>query len=276
MVWSYLVEIQVGKDHYPLDDESKMRIEADPDPLVRYCLLESQYAQFNPLLNNPDEFFNLPQEARLALVRRMVGGGNKVAALISHAVDHQLKKGIVSEIELFEILSDYMNKAEFKNHYKDDIENPSSDGWKEYDKGRDIDSLWRLVPQLPEVLSHILIENLPPGAGMSPGIPDDVLQGVSDRQLTTLLYRQDIELPEFRKRIFFEADKERSEVKYAAISHHFDFQYRELAEILAKPDQERMRILAELTGAGDLSLCLYAAIFDILSRSEKVLSHPIS
>jgi hypothetical protein len=37
-----------------------------------------------------------------------------MANLIGHAVDHQLKEGKVSVIELFEILSDYVNRVGMK------------------------------------------------------------------------------------------------------------------------------------------------------------------
>ena len=107
----------------------KQRIGADPDPLVRYCLLEeSRWGVFGRALANAGAFsasdladagafFALPQEARLAKVRSSCGSGTEIANLIGHAVDHQLKEGKVSAIELFEILSDYVNSSEFKKRY---------------------------------------------------------------------------------------------------------------------------------------------------------------
>lgn len=45
-----------------MDDEEEMvlkeRIEADVDPLVKYCLLQGDD------INNPESFFSLPQEVR--------------------------------------------------------------------------------------------------------------------------------------------------------------------------------------------------------------------
>lgn len=238
------------------------RIEEDPHPLVRYCLLV-----WSPLLDyRPEEFFKLPQEARLASVRELNGCGEEVAALISYAVDHQLKDGTVSEIDLFEILLDYVNRAEFKAAYADERDTYGS---KEYRKGQDIESLWTLVLKLPENISHVLIEHLPPSADLSTVIPEAVLQGMNNRQLTTLLSRQDIKLPELRKRIFFEADQERWEVRAAAICCNLDLTYQEFTQVLAKPEKERRAMLTELAvETSDLRLCLYSAIHDILRRRE--------
>jgi hypothetical protein len=244
----------------------KQRVDQDPDPLVRYCLLESSWGLLRRDLADADAFFALPHGARLAKVRSLHGSGEAMASLIGHAVDHQSKEGKVSAIELFEILSDYVNKTEFKKHYGSD--NESYDGLTEQLRGKDIDALWRLALKVPEGISHILIENLPPGAGLSSGIPDDVLSGMSDGQLTTLFSREDIQLKELRKKVFFEAGDERGEVKGAAIRYNFDLDYAEFGAILALPKSEAGQILSELTCAHNLSLCLYKAIYDVLLESD--------
>ena len=149
-------------------------------------------------LSHVDAFFALPQEARLAKVRSSYGSGTEIAHLIGCAVDHQLKEGKVSAIDLFEIISDYVNRTEFKTRYGQD--NESYDGFTEYGRGKDVDALWRLVLKVPEYISDVLIKNLPPGAGLSSRIPEDVLSGMSDGQLTTLFNREDIHLEELRKK----------------------------------------------------------------------------
>lgn len=245
----------------------KQRIEEDPDPLVRYCLLESGWGLFPRDLGDADAFFTLPHEARLATIRELHGSGEAMATLIGHAVDHQLKEGKVSAIELFEILSDYVSKTEFKKHYAPD--NESDDGLTEYGRGKDIDALWRLVLKVPENISHILIENLPPGAGLSSGIPDDVLSGMSDGQLTTLFNREDIELEELRKKVFFDAgEKTRDEVRVAALRYNFDLDSAEFGAILALPKSEAGKIIGDLRYAHNLSLWLYEAIYDVLLNGD--------
>lgn len=245
----------------------RLRIEEDTDTLVRYSLIEANSTLFDEYLADPVKFFSLPHVARLAKIRCLQGGGTQIGALISHALDHQLKDGSVTEIEIYEILSDYVNKPEFKSYYIS--EGISYDGYGEYLDEKDIEALWRLVPILPDGVSHLLIKNLPFGAGLSPRIPDDVLSEMSDRQLTTLFYRPGIRLTELRKKIFFETDEKRDQVKNAAMSQAFDLDYEEFAEILAKPEAEKVRSLGNLAVmARDLSVCLYDVIHDVLFTTD--------
>lgn len=71
-------------------------------------------AIFDDALKDADAFFKLPHEARLAKIRQVTGNGKVIAGLISQAVDKQLKEGAVSEIEIYEILADYVAKAGFR------------------------------------------------------------------------------------------------------------------------------------------------------------------
>ena len=226
-------------------------------------------------LRDPEKFFAIPHEAQLATVRKLTDGGEGVAKLISYAVEHQLKDGRISEVKLFEILSDYLDKPVFKNQYKEDPLN--YDGWSKYVAGKDIEALWELVLKLPEDISHVLIEHLPENAGLSNGIPKHVLDGISNRQLETLFFRFDIGLESFRKQKLFEAAQRDGEEKddaidgmrMAAITHAFDLTIEEFAGILAKPDKPRVKTLKELSMvAGDLRLCLFEAIHDALFASE--------
>ena len=70
----------------------KERIEADPDDLVKYCLLESTWNFLDKDIQNPQTFFNLVHAARLAKVRRLKGGGDKVVSLITYAVENLLEQ----------------------------------------------------------------------------------------------------------------------------------------------------------------------------------------
>lgn len=138
----------------------KTQIENDPEPLVRYANLEGDSGPlFDSEMRDPEKFFALPHEARLAKVRRLTGQGEGIAKIITCAVEHQLKEGRISEIELFEILSDYLNKPEFKSRHADD--RFGYDGWGKFTAGKDIESLWELVLKVPENISHVIIELLP-------------------------------------------------------------------------------------------------------------------
>ena len=184
------------------NSDLKRQIDNDPEPLVRYAHLETEWTISDSEIDDPETFFALPHEARLAKVRRLTGSGKEVAKLISYAVNHQLKDGRVSEVELFEILTDYLNKPEFKESYVE--RQRSYDGFARVQSSKDIEALWELVLKVPENLSHVIIEHLPESAGLGSDIPKQVLEGMSDRQLQTLFYRADIGLDKFRKKKFFE------------------------------------------------------------------------
>jgi hypothetical protein len=246
----------------------RKQIDNDPDPLVRYAPLETEWVISDPEIDDPEAFFALPHEARLAKVRRLTDSGEEVATLIFYAVGHHLKDGRVSEVELFEILTDYLNKPEFKERY---VESQRSyDGFARFQSGKDIQALWELVVKVPENLSHVIIEHLPESAGLGSDIPKQVLEGMSDRQLQTLFYRSDIDLEKFRKQKFFEIteggakkkDYARDAVRHAAVVHAFDLTNEEFAEVLEKPEKPRVTILKDLAMSRDLRLCLFDAIHD--------------
>jgi hypothetical protein len=254
------------------EKDLRAQIDNDPEPLVRYAHLETPAGSSE--LEDAEEFFALPHEARLAKVRSVWGWGEVIANLVSHAVEHQLKDGRVSEMELLEILSDYLNNPRVRIRYSEDL--PWYDGFAKLQAGKDIEALWGLVLKVPESLSHVVIENLPESAGFCHGIPKYVLDGMSDRQLETLFYRSDIGLKELRKQKFLEAvegdagEKEyaKDRMQSAAVTHAFDLTNEEFAKILLKPAKPRVKILKMLSGAEDLRLCLYEATHDDLLVSD--------
>lgn len=239
----------------------KQRIEQDPHPLVRYALLERK-----PIAYDSVAFFALPHEARLAHIRSLRNGDlhgaqftahgvllQYVARLTAHAIDHRLGDGTVSETELFEILAEYVTGAEFTWSFKADIE-----------------ALWQLVPQLPPMLSHVLIRHLPAGPAYWVHFPEDVLQAMTNKQLATLFRRADVELTELRKQIFFGVSQKKGyRVRRAAISRNFNLTYPEFLTILEQPAPEKEWMLCQLINiAQDLSLCFYDAIKDALDDME--------
>ena len=252
------------------DQELRERIESDPDPLVRFSLLEDPSTlsvMYDEAFKDADSFFALPQPARLAKIRLLVGGGQWIAALISEALDKQLKEETVSELELYEILADYLTKPSFRERYIDI--GTSYDGYNEYSKGTDIESLWKLVPNLPGSLSTLLIENLPEAAGLISEIPRGVLDALTDTQLEILLSRKKIQLREFRKKLFWAAGLTRERLRSAAVRVNFQLDNEEFASILEKPPKERINILEDLAMmASDLRLCVFDAIHDSLFASE--------
>lgn len=249
----------------------KERIEMDSDPLVRYCLFEgkSEWKFFDEYIKDPQLFFSLPHEARLAKVRKLRGGGEAIASLIAYALDNCLEQGQVSEIELYEILADYIVKPSFREDYGEGRWANRYDGFGEYMVGKDVEALWALVIKVPEGISRVLIEHLPEKAGLSPGIPQNILEKLTPAQLETLLYRKDIVLKDFRKKIFEQSTERLDSVRSAAISCNFDLSYDDFSKILARPDSQKIDLLRDLSVmAGDLSLIFYEALYDILSTVD--------
>jgi len=266
-------KLHFGRDDTEEEKALKARIEMDSDPLVKYCLLESEWNFLDEDIKNPESFFSLPQEARLAKVRQLSGSGEPIASLIAFAVDNYLQQGQVTEIELYEILADYLNKPSFREHYGEDQWRSRYDGFGEFMAGKDVEALWALVVKVPEGISHVLIEHLPEQAGLSSGIPKNILEQFTPGQLETLLYRREVVLKELRRKLFQQPAERLDRVRSAAISCNFDLSYDDFSEILAKTDNEKIDILRDLSVmARDLSLVFYDALHDILSAVDDSLS----
>lgn len=253
-------------------------IEGDPEPLVKYALLETSGPDF-PSECQAKTFFDLTHEGRLAVSRALTGEGEEVAKLITYAIDNLLVNGKVSEIELFDILCDYLDKQKSAGFYSGD--DYTYDGLYEHSLGKDIDTLWELVPKAPAIISDLLIEKLPESAGLSCGIPSFVIDGLTERQLAKLLHRSDIRLEDLRKRMFMDAlekaDENRfsmSSVLLAAVSHSFHLSNSEFADILKENKQTQLVVFESLSmSARDLRLCVYQAMHDALMTSEVSYSY---
>lgn len=197
------------------DEAIKQRIEQDPDALVRYSLLETlatgSVLGDSDLLEDPDAFLALPHEARLAVVRSMVRHGKQIAAVLDHAIDHQLKEGVVSDIELFEILSDYVNKPVMPPLIRVMVLEISARF------GNFFRSCQRQSPTVDE--------NLPATIVREKVIPDAVLKELNTRQIEKLLYRSDVGLEQFRKEVFWRTDPRDFMTLLAATSHSFNLDY---------------------------------------------------
>lgn len=265
---SYVRYLSAATFNFSESDSDEMqavrrRIEEDPNDLVRYAPLEHRSHLGQRYLLDSAEFFALPQAARLALVRRVCGFSETVVALVSHAW-RNLLGGRVTERDLFEILCDYVNRDEFKEQ----IQTRKSDYLSQRHEEKGFESLWRLANLLPEDVVQPLVEHLPAEIGTDLQIPKDVLDSMSSRQRATLLWRKDVLLYRFRKRMFFEAGQEQTDVSSAAASCNFSLDHREFAEILSKPEPVKASLLIALTLADDLILCVQDAAQDVLRETD--------
>jgi len=249
------------------DDDKLLieKIENDTNTLVRYSLREDSGSFiFDEVLENADAFFSLPHEERLALVRELEDNGEKIASLISAVIDDDLLRDKVSDVELYEILADYLLNPKFKEHYYS--REMGWDGYGEYIKGKDISSLWELTAKLPESISHILINNLPEGSGLQSNAVEGVVNKLSYGELSNLLSRNDISLKKFRKEIFWKDEVEK-EVWYnrhlwgEACSSNFTLSDEDFTKIINLPDKEKNERFEALSlWAGDLDIEIYMAI----------------
>jgi hypothetical protein len=238
-------------------------LDDDPEPLVRYARLEDADADLAFYAEDPERFFALPHGARLALLRNRSGDHEAVARLIRHALVASLPKREVSELELFELLSDYLNGPGFAagNSVRD---------------AAGLHELWHLVTALPESLSFALLEALPEPADQT-GIPDAVLAALSDAQKTALLARPDIRLSSLRRQVLAgeppadgEMALEHDILRSAAVRHNLELDDTAFGQLLRQPEPKRsadLRLLAE--NARDLEACFYAAIGDALAALEQ-------
>ncbi|WP_028316967.1 hypothetical protein [Desulfatibacillum aliphaticivorans] len=253
------------------DEEVKeliLKIESDPDPLVKYSPLESEWCWQIPSEDKAEEFFDLPQEARLSTVRQSKNGGKWIAYLITYGINKLLPKSKITNLELTEILTDYLMNPNFSTYYGTKPFN-DYDGFSEFDKGEDIVTLWELTRIAPKEISWVLIANLPENSGLKSEIPESTLNRLNPWQLEQLLFRKDIKLRDFRKKIFLQTAKKGDSARCAAISYNFDLSYEEFAQVLSLPEAEKVGILSDLAlYAGDLSLVIYDALSDCLRRSK--------
>ncbi|MFZ0256418.1 MAG: hypothetical protein WAN46_12380 [Gammaproteobacteria bacterium] len=256
----------------------KAKIEADPEPLVHYCLLESAHQNegYDDRLEDAEKFFALPQEARLAMVRNLAGAGKQIAGIIGHG----LRSRVASDVELLEILCDYVNNSYSQTRCSQiDWRDPSSHA--DWEIGQDLEALWRLVPMLPNAASKLLIKQLPERAGFSFEIPHEVLDSFTDEQAIWLLERPDIEVKALRKAIALGREGRDKPVRISAMKHNFDLSYQEFSALIFDAKQvrtseanltpldlankEKIHTLQELaSGAEHLSPVLYQALRDLL------------
>lgn len=249
----YLANKELRANH--LDD--------DPEPLVRYARLEDAWGDLAAYAEEPARFFALPHEARLAFLRAPVGESEAVARLIRHAAVASLPKGEVSELELYELLTDYLNGPGFRA------------GAGALDAAA-LCELWQLVPTVPESLSFVLLELLPEPAD-EVGIPAAVLAGLNSAQKTALLARPDIGLGQLRRQLFAASTPEDPDdalefsiLRTAAVQHNLALDDEAFGELLRLPEARRradLRLLAE--NARRLEPCRYAAIGDALAALQQ-------
>jgi hypothetical protein len=198
------------------------QITMDTSALVRNSRVRAFYAA-------PDQFSAFSLETKLALV----GGddlpdGERFAAWVEQSIDQK----VTSDEELFDVVAEYVRNPKLNEKSKwEDI-----DGETWWGIGKELNALWGLVSKAPKSVAIELIKRLPVRASFGIGyeMPKEVLKWIeTSPYLSVLLWREDVEMQELRKRVFFATDPTYDTwVKAAAASYHFNLSSTEFGELL--------------------------------------------
>ena len=254
-------------DLYKKSDPKRLRVEADPNQLVRSAINEQDsvikgfgggfYADGEKIF-----WEQYTQEERLASVSKLSSHGSEVADLVEFA----LERGLASDSEISEILLEYVRSDSFVDFHQADA---SYDGWLETKRFENLQKLWQLVSAFGEDShsSFTLIKFLPqePKGYGAVAIPEGLLERLTPWQTNFLLDRSDITLTDFRKEVFRAGHEPGWR---AAASWHFDLTEEEFAELLQKPTKERDRFLAALIFSENLQLFFLGIINDLLFMGD--------
>jgi len=248
-----------------LDEKHQKRIiDQESSELIKYSFIESSSSSiFLSEYEDPKNFFSKPHFERLALLHNEEYGGEEIAKCISYAIDELLPEKKISEIEIFELLYEYIEKPEFRARHNEEM---SRDGWSEFTKGREIQELWNLTINAPELISYYLIKTLPVESGLS-GLDESLIEQWDKPLLNNFLYRHDIGMEELRKRLFFEDDS--GDFAQAASTYNFDLEPKEMDKIIddAFENKSTKKLKDLATVASDLSLVNYKLLDDIIGKA---------
>lgn len=257
----------------PKAKELGSRARSDPDSLVRYALSETTIP-IGDLFSERGAFLRLPHEERLAVVRELKGGGEAIANIVRDALGEEYHSK-VSQLEIAEIVLDFLGSKNFKKHYGH--ERYKWDGWAEYQRRRDLEALWLLVTDVPDLVETALLQELPDFGELQ--LSHRQITGKFEQRHWSILFeRAEIKLEEIRVEKFFECNEEEqktsksmSAFRMLCMMHNFYLLDDEFAEVLRLKDPLRKEVLTELADFGsELSLHMIEAVRDILSSYESV------
>ncbi len=223
---------------YQRDKARFEKILSDPVPLVRLANKEDDWGHRE--FDNPELFWNGTQTERLTLVNGVEEDGEKIAELFRYGTRVSLPAGTVTLEEMVDVLLQYTNWKRITERVADseNYARLSFDGYAEFMAGKSVKALWEVIPDIPKELSYILIDYLPERAGLSSGIPPQVIESLDERQLARLLYRDDISLKELRRKLYKESTND--SLRCAALtSHHFRLSDSDISDLIYDPGESK-------------------------------------
>lgn len=150
-------------------------------------------------------FFLMPHEGQIITISSWSTPEN-FSDLIQWAIIHKP----ITQHQLDELVEEFVNNKSILNYFM----GHEIDGWIAHTKGKQLDSLWSLVPKLGVTESaKSLVFYLPLESDLSCCLDDEFLESLDPDILANFLYRKDVYFLEFRKKCFFSSDETRNKYK---------------------------------------------------------------
>ena len=191
-------------------------------------------------------FWKLPHLSRLALA----SGGHYsiIADYLRYASKELLPNGLVTVDEMVDVLLQFLGpelarEIGVPNRQRYEIGIPNQKqaaSSRKPDNTRCLEGiaeeLWKLIPDVPELLSYILLSCLPEPAYVP--VPQEVLDALDDDQLKFLLSHNEIPLKELRRKVFTESANR--ELRKAAVSsQNFELSNSDISRLVFDPNETK-------------------------------------
>ena len=218
----YLAARRVNAPEKDDSDEIRARLERideDPSDLVRHAQLEMENvsAPFKlvgapgdsaDVLDlsgkyDPAQFWESSQICRLAAATGR-DWNLSVTDLLRYATKELLPNGRVTVHEMADVLLQNLGPDYVERFGK---RRPQPGRSSSHFDG-EVEELWKVIPDIPKDISYILLKCLPGGSKYHP-IPPGIVESLDEDQHAWLLWRDDIELKELRRRLYIESDSEK-------------------------------------------------------------------
>jgi hypothetical protein len=262
-----------------LEDKARCeRVQSDPVLLVRSANEEEDvWKAGSRALRKPELFWKRPQTERLALVNGVKEDGEQIAELLRYATKDLLPINAITLDEMLDVLLQYLGGQSIAERVAEAENNAARfyDGHAEWSAGKSVKALWEVIPDIPKTLSYVLLECLPENAGFESNIPSQIIEFLNADQLYPLLYRDDISLKEFRRKLYKESTND--SLRCAAVTSQrfelLDFDISELVYDLDEPAESGKRKVNELAMLAENSrgatLVQMQAICDLIDDAPK-------
>lgn len=191
-------------------------IENDQDDLVKYAVVKA------PVFGiDPEPFSKMPHTQKLALLASAdCPFGQQFAEIVRYLIQQNIDEG-----HLYELVTQFANNKQRNRSW----ETTPYEGYDWYSQLQDFESLWKLVLDLPSGYALPLIENLQTMTADGDDVPEDILGKLGAFYVTKLLYREDVGLIDFRRKVFFDKSGQYDDFcKSAACSRSFRINEKEL------------------------------------------------